>query len=208
MDRTPGSAAIRAASLAIGVVIVAFGMATQHSRAHAHAAAARPPAAVQADPISVPEAPREADPPGVSPRARKAAATARMAPPVGAYTAITGSLIRAWQITARCSGPARCSYTFTRSVPDLGRNESGTLVPAADGWHVTFPWQTINCPCRYRAQARFVLEFEDGGRAITAHEVHHYTSPLCGTHDTLLDWRATRVGDAGPVVGVPVPVQR
>jgi uncharacterized RDD family membrane protein YckC len=105
-------------------------------------------------------------------------------------------LVRSWQITKRCTGAA-CSYEITRTV-DGASDESGTLVPAPDGWHVTFPTKGFKATCpgsshltTVRRRAAFVMHFDAGGRTAEAHESNAFQSNDCGAFARHMDWNAT-----------------
>jgi hypothetical protein len=86
---------------------------------------------------------------------------------------------------------------MTRNVPGEG-DESGTLVAAADGWHVTVPTKGFRARCpgssqvtTVRRRAALVMHFEAGGRSIQVHESNAFQSNDCGGFTRRLDWTAT-----------------
>ncbi|HEX4732824.1 MAG TPA: RDD family protein [Thermoleophilaceae bacterium] len=105
-------------------------------------------------------------------------------------------LVRSWQIAKRCAG-STCSYEITRTV-DGASNETGTLAPAADGWHVTFPTKGFRATCpgsshvtTVRRRAAFVMHFDAGGRTAEAHESNAFQSDDCGAFARQMDWNAS-----------------
>jgi hypothetical protein len=109
-------------------------------------------------------------------------------------------MVRSWLIEKTCAAPGSCTYRITRTVPDLG-NESGPLVQAADGWHVTFPTHAFRARCpgtsnltTVMRRASFVLHFEPGGHSAEAHERNLFKSNDCGGFTTQLDWNASSAG--------------
>jgi uncharacterized RDD family membrane protein YckC len=105
-------------------------------------------------------------------------------------------VLRQWRIAKHCDG-STCAYEVTRDVPGEGA-ESGTLVAAADGWHVTFPTRGFRATCpgssqvtTVRRRAAMVMHFEAGGRSIQVHESNAFQSTDCGGFTRRLDWTAT-----------------
>ena len=129
-------------------------------------------------------------------------------PAIGIYTAqasvngiqlVEGSdrhpMMRTWDVTKKCDGAA-CSYTLTRNVPGEG-DETGQLLPAADGWHVVFPTRAFRATCpgsssltTVKRRAAFVVHFDPGGRTAEAHESNAFQAS-CGSFARNLDWNAT-----------------
>lgn len=130
------------------------------------------------------------------PGAFSAQAIANTPAAVDAYTG--RGIVRSWTIEKHCGGAQQCTFALTRSVPGFP-DETGTLVSAGDGWHVTFAPLALVCTCHrggtaaYMTRASFVLHFDDGGRSVVAHELNRYRSETCGGYDKRLDWRAVLI---------------
>lgn len=107
-------------------------------------------------------------------------------------------VLRVWRIEKRCAG-SDCSLWLRRTVPGF-EDESGQLVPGADGWRVSFPTRAFRVRCQddgsmitVLGRAAFAVQFGDAGRSAFAHEVHVYRSRDCGGGERTqtFDWSAS-----------------
>ena len=108
------------------------------------------------------------------------------------------AVVRSWHITNHCRGTA-CERWLTRSSPSIGE-ERGQLIPAADGWHVTFPTHSFKMRCPDNGKIVTVLErgalalqFVASGHQAVAHEVDDMHSLGCGDRRQANDWSASVV---------------
>ncbi|HEX4345119.1 MAG TPA: RDD family protein [Solirubrobacteraceae bacterium] len=105
-------------------------------------------------------------------------------------------IVRGWTIRRGCRAGA-CSYVLVRRFAE-GPPAAGTLQPASDGWHVTFPPRSSQCggsdrqPILWDQHSTMVLEFTDGGRSLRANERAISYEPRCGVGASRVSWTAAR----------------
>jgi hypothetical protein len=106
--------------------------------------------------------------------------------------------VRSWQIKKHCRSSTSCRYTMTRFIPD-GPTQTASLLPEADGWHVTYPTIAFHCFCPgtgertiYRTRTSYVLRFGASARPVLAHEAFSYWSRECPYALQLTEWSAVR----------------
>jgi membrane protease YdiL (CAAX protease family) len=105
---------------------------------------------------------------------------------------------REWRIARNCEGSEGCEYVLTEQAA-LGPL-SAPLIPAADGWHATFP--PVNEVCAERDHVRIpwvqyttiVVHFTDGGNAAEGNERLFSYGPECGEGTATRAWRASLEG--------------